>query len=292
MKTIPAFLIFLAIITGCNFSKSVKKDLLSGLTTMGSKLECEEVYLTVNDQRTTRNSFIYGETFYLNFSNVTGLTSESGNVFPGMKMIVLDKDGDTLMNTSDLIEKYPDGINYSPLLLSADLTVAAPIKSGAGYKMQVLIWDKKGDGKLNSEFDFNVKANELINVDVSNVSYQEAYIFSQGSDKVITDNKIKYNDNIYIIIEGLKGFNEENGMVFPGLSITGTDSQGNIILSKDDLLSDYTESGIAASDLSERVSANFRITGSDFSNPLHCDLKVWDKKGSAYIRTRMDLNIE
>ena len=292
MKTIPAFFIFLAIITGCKFSKSVKKDLVSGLTTMGSKLECEEVYLTVDDKRTNRNSFIYGETFYLIFSNVTGLTSEGGNVFPGMKMIVLDKNGDTLMNTSNLIEKYSDGINYSPLLLSADLTVAAPLQSGGEFKMKVLIWDKKGDGKLNSEFDFDVKANELINVDASNVSYEEAYIFSQGSDKVITDNKIRYNDNIYIIIEGLKGFNEENGMVFPGLSIIGTDSQGNVILSKDDLLSDYTESGIAASDLSERVSANFRITGSDFNNPLHCDLKVWDKKGSAYIRTTMDLNIE
>lgn len=292
MKTKLVLIILLINFAGCNFSKSVKKDLISGLTTMGSKLECEEVYLTVNDQRTTRNSFIYGETFYLNFSDITGLTSEDGKVFPGMKMIVLDKDGDTLMNTIDLIEKYSDGINYSPLLLSADLTVAAPIQSGAGYKMHVLIWDKKGDGKLNSEFDFNVKANELINVDASNVSYREAYIFSQGSDKVITDNKIKYNDNIYIIIEGIKGFKEENGMVFPGLSIVGTDSGGNIILSKDDLLAEYTESGIAASDLSERISANFRITGSDFNNPLHCDMKVWDKKGTAYIKTSMDFNIE
>ncbi|NSW95585.1 MAG: hypothetical protein HPY62_12835, partial [Bacteroidales bacterium] len=240
----------------------------------------------------TRNDFIYGETFFLNFSDVTGLTKENGSVFPGMKMIVLDQAGDTLMNTADLIEKYPDGISYSPLLLSADLTVAAPIKSGGEYKMKVFIWDKKGEGKLNSEFDFKVKVNDLINVEANGVSYEEAYIFSQGSDKVITDNKIKFNDNVYIIIEGLRGFKEEDGLVFPGLAITGSDSKGNIILSKEDLLSDYTQSGIPASDLAERVSANFRITGSEFNNPMHCDMKVWDKKGTSYIRTQMDMTIE
>lgn len=292
MKAKSVYIIFLIISAGCNFSKSVNKDLISGLTTVGSNLECEDVYLTVNDQRTKKNDFTYGETFFLNFSDVTGLTKENGNVFPGMKMIVLDNAGDTLMKTADLIEKYSDGISYSPLLLSADLTVAAPIKSGGEYRMKVFIWDKKGEGKLNSEFDFKVKANELIKVDLNDVSYEEAYIYSQGSNKVITDNRIKSNDNIYVIIEGLRGFKEDNGLVFPGLSISGTDSKGNVILSKDDLLSDYSESGIAASDLSERVSANFKITGSEFNNPMHCDLKVWDKKGPAYIRTRMDLTIE
>src|SRR4030043_1298806 len=97
-KIFLLFLIF-PVLGSCQFSKSAKKDLLSGLSSTGSNISCEDVYITVNNEKTTRNSFIYGETFYINFSNVTGLTKENGNVFPGMDMIVINALGDTLMHT-------------------------------------------------------------------------------------------------------------------------------------------------------------------------------------------------
>ena len=129
MKTTFAFIFLSLVLTCCNFSKSAKKDLMSGLSSTGNKISCDDVYLTVNDVRTTRNSFIYGETFFLNFSDVTGFAKENGNVFPGMKLMVINPAGDTMMQTADLMSKYPEGMNFSPLLLTADLTIAAPIKS-------------------------------------------------------------------------------------------------------------------------------------------------------------------
>ena len=292
MKTTFVLFLIFPVLGSCQFSKSAKKDLLSGLTSTGSNISCEDVYITVNNERTTRNSFIYGETFYLNFSNVTGLTKVNGNVFPGMNMIVVDDVGDTLMHTDDLITSYPDGMNYSPLLLTADLTVADPIKSDGKYAVIINIRDKKGKGTYRSKYDFTVKKSDRIAIESSKVEYNEVYIYSQGNDKVIIDNKIKYNDNVYIIIEGLKGFAESNGMVFPGLSIKASDSAGNIVLESDDLFTEYNSSGIAADDLAERVSAHFSVPGTQFNNPLHCELTVYDKKSDAKIKAATDLVVE
>jgi hypothetical protein len=292
MKTTLTLFFLLLVLNSCNFSKSVKKDLMSGLSSTGNNISCEDVYLTVNDERTTRNSFIYGETFFLNFSDVKGFAKENGNVFPGMNLVVVNPAGDTLMQTSDLMSKYTDGMNYSPLLLTADLTLATPIKSKAEYTAFVNIWDKKGEGTYRSKFDFKVRENDKMTIESSKVTYDEIYLFSQENDKVITDNKIKLNDNIYIIIEGLKGFNEANGMVFPGLTIKVTDSAKNAVLDSDDLFLEYSESGIAAIDLADRVSAHFSVQGTQSNNQLHCELTVWDKKSDAKIKVITDLVLE
>jgi len=292
MKTTLTLFILLLVINSCNFSKSVKKDLMSGLSSTGNIISCEDVYLSVNNERITRNSFIYGETFFLNFSDVKGLKKENGNVFPGMNLVVVNTTGDTMMLTNDLMSKYSDGMDFSPLILTADLTLAAPIKSKGEYTVFVNIWDSKGEGTFRSKFDFKVLENDKISIESSKVKYDEVYLYLKGNDKVITDNKIKLNDDTYIIIEGLKGFNEVNGMVFPGLTIKASDSAKNIILESEDLFSDYGASGIAAIDLANRVSAHFSVTVKQFENPLHCEMTLWDKKSDAKIKVITDLVLE
>ncbi|MCX6260856.1 MAG: hypothetical protein NTY95_08465, partial [Bacteroidia bacterium] len=203
MKPTLTLFFLLLVLNSCNFSKSAKKDLMSGLSSTGNSISCEDVYLTVNNERITRNSFIYGETFFLNFSDVKGFAKENGNVFPGMNLVVVNPAGDTMMQTNDLMSKYADGMNYSPLILTADLTLAAPIKSKAEYTAFVNIWDKKGAGTFRSKFDFKVRENDKISIESSKVKYDEVYLYSKGNEKVITDNKIKLSDDTYIIIEGL-----------------------------------------------------------------------------------------
>jgi len=292
MKPTLHFLLLLLILTGCQYSKSVKKDFISGVSSTGNIISSEDVYLTVNGEKTQRSSFIYGETFTFNFSDVTGFKKENGNVFPSMIMNVINVSGDTLMKTGDLISNYPDGMNFSPLLLTADLTVASPIKSEGNYTAIINIRDRKGDGTLSSKFDFTVKKSDRIVIEPSKVAYDEIYIYSQGKDKVITDNRINFNDNVYIIIVGLKGFAETNGMVFPGLSIKASDSANNIVLESDDLFTDYSNKGIGSINLAERVSAHFSIPGTQFNNPLHCELTVWDKKSDARIKVISDMVVE
>ncbi|MCX6254660.1 MAG: hypothetical protein NTV31_09325, partial [Bacteroidia bacterium] len=142
MKTTIFAILISVVLTGCQFSKSVKKDLISGLTITGNNLSCDEVFLSVNNEKTDRNLFIYGETFFINYNDIKGFIRENENVFPGMELVIRNQAGDTVMQTNDLYSEYPSGINYSPLMLTADLTVASPIKSKGEYTLYVKIWDK------------------------------------------------------------------------------------------------------------------------------------------------------
>lgn len=289
--TISAFLIAV-LVTGCQFSKSVKKNLISGLTATGDILTCNDVYLTINNERSAENSFNYGEMVYLVFNDIQGFTKEGGKVFPLMQIVVTDNSGDTAIFADDLYSEYTEGMDYSPLQLTADVTVATPIKSGGEYTMSVKISDRKGKGTFSSILRFNVRSNERIKADPMNVTYDEIYFYSQGNDKVITDGKINFDDIIYIIIEGLKGFKEENGLVYPGLSLSAVDSEANPLLKDDDLFGEYTETGVAVSDFSSRVSAHFKILGSEFSNPLRVEMLVWDKKSDGKIKVTAEFELE
>lgn len=294
MKKVLFILIIPALIAGCQFSRSVKKDFVSGITSSGKNISCEDVYVTVKNERKQGNTFIYGETFVINFEDVTGLARTDEKVFPEMTMTVVNTSGDTLFRSNNLTSGYPDGISLSPLTLTANLTVAAPIKSKEEYKLFVDISDKKGDGTFRAEFKFNVVENEKIAVEATGVSYDEVYLFSEGTGTVITDNRIKYDDNIYIITEGLKGFSETGGMVFPGLSVKVTDASGAKVIAGDDLFAGYDATGLSSADLMRRVSAHFSIPKTDINiiNPLNCEIIIWDKKSQAKIKVTASLTLE
>jgi hypothetical protein len=293
MKTIFSVILISAILTGCQFSKSVKKDLISGLTTTGNVLSCNDVYLMLNNEKTTLNSFRYGERIYIYYDDIQGFTRINGKVFPAMEIAIVNQTGDTVLYSEDLYSGRTEGMDFSPLKLSADLTLASPIKSKGKYTLNVIITDNKGPGTYSSKLKFSViPDNQIIVIPSNGVTYDEIYLYSQVKDKVITDSKIAFNDNIYIMIEGLKGFREENGRVFPGLSLIATDSVDDEILNYDDLFKEYTETGIAVSDFTSRVSTHFKVTGDEFNNPFHCELVVWDKKSTARINVTSDMTLE
>lgn len=292
MKTTLSVMLIAAVLSGCNFSKSVKKDLISGLTTTGSVLTCNDVYLSVNNERTTRNTFYYGEMLHLIFNDIQGFSRENGKVFPSMDILVTDSAGDTILKANELYSEYSEGMDYSPLELTADITIASPIRSGRDYTLLVSIKDKKGPGTYVSRLKFSVKENERLKIEKNGVTFTEAYLYSQGNNKIINDGKIKFDDNIYLIVEGLKGFREENGLVYPGLSLSIIDSLKNVILNYDDLLSEYNESGIASSDFTSRVSSHFKITGDQANNPLHCIMDIHDKKSDAFVKISTDLILQ
>ncbi len=292
MKTVILTFLLLTALSSCDFNKSVKKNLVSGLTAYGDGLSCENVYLSVNGEKITRNSLIYGEEFYVNFNNIEGFKKENENVFPDMRLFVLNKTGDTVFQTNDLCSEFADGINKSPLLLTANLTVAAPIHSNNQYTLYVKIRDKKGTGTYTAKFDFRVNPGELIKIDGNKVTYNELYLFSRDRDKVILDNKIRFDEDIYLLFEGLKGFREENGKVFPGLGIKAFDNDGKTILEESDLFGGYTETGITTSDFNSQVLSKFKFTGSEVKNPINCEVTIWDKKSDAKIKATINLILE
>ena len=291
MRISSVTIILLALFSGCQFSKSVNKDLVSGLLTKGDGLSCEEVYLTSGGEKINRNKFIYGEEFIMNFNNIEGFTEENAAVFPLMSMIVVSTQGDTVLYADDLYSNYPDGIKLNPLLLTSEITVAAPMESGKEYKLYIKISDKKGKGVFSGEFGFNVVPNDKIVTEKTGVEYNEIYLYSKEQERVITDNKVSTNETTYFVFEGLTGFSEDGGMVFPGLSIKGTDKGGKLILDFDDLFAEYSETGLSVVDFNKRILSNFTLSGTELLNPLHCEILIWDKKGEAKIKSVTDLEV-
>ncbi|MEI6050272.1 MAG: hypothetical protein WCS03_15320, partial [Bacteroidota bacterium] len=178
MRTLITSILLLVALSGCQFSKSVKKDLISGLLTIGDGLSCEDVYISVNDEKTDRTTFVYGEEFLVKFNNIEGFVKDDEYVFPGMKLVILGMKGDTIMQTNDLYSDYTNGLKLTPLLLTSVLTVASPIKSKGEYVLHVNIWDKKGKGKFNAKLNFKVIPNDKIVTEAVNVLYDEIYLFS------------------------------------------------------------------------------------------------------------------
>jgi hypothetical protein len=289
MKIAITSLFLIISLSSCNFSKSFNKDLISGLLTKGDGLSCESVYLTINGEKVERNTFVYGEQFLVNFNNIEGFKKENENAFPGMKMVVLSKTGDTVLQSNDLYDKE---LNFSPLLLTSDVTVAVPMKSKNDYTLHVYIWDKKGSGKFSAAFDFKIIPNGKIITESNKVSFNEIYLFSKERSKVLTDNKMRLNENTYIILEGLTGFKEENGMVFPGLGFKGTDSDGKTILDYEDLFADYSKNGLAVADFNAQVASHFILSTTEFKSPLHFELTIWDRKSDAKMTSKADLTVE
>ncbi|MGB4293999.1 MAG: hypothetical protein WBJ37_14100 [Bacteroidales bacterium] len=282
----------LVFLSECNFNRTVSKDLISGITVSGNDLSCDDIFVTVNEEKKTGNTFVYGEKFVINFNNLTGFARTDDKVFPEMSLFVVNNSGDTVLRSVNLMSDYGEGISITPLLLTASLTVASPVKSKEDYRAIVKITDKKGTGKLTAVYPFKVVGNEKINIELNNATIGEAYVYSEEDDRVITDNIINFGKNIHIVIEGIKGFNEIDGTVFPGLSFKATDSENNIVLASEDLFAKYTESGTDAASLARRVSPWFSIPETDIKNPLHCEVIVWDKKGSARVRVTTDLVVE
>lgn len=275
------------LLLSCDFNKSVKVDLLSGLSSKGNGLRANDVYVTVDDQKVKRNSFTYGERFYLNFSDVAGFKKEGANVFPGMELSVVNETGDTVMYYDDMYADKTNGVDVSPLFLNTYLTVAKPIMADNKYTLFVNIWDKKGEGTYQATFDFDVKPNEHIHIEKDkSISYDNVYLFSKEQGRTIVDNKINVGETYYLLIEGAQGFTINDGKISVGLSMKASDSNGGTIFNHEDMLGE----GEWEVDLvKEQVSAEFILKDHAITAPADFEFVLYDKNSEHKLVAKMSL---
>lgn len=182
MKKIFFAFVVILIFYSCDFKKSAHKDLITGLSTSGNGLSCEEGSIVVNDKVEQRNTFTFGEVVAFRFSNIEGFNEQNGSVFPGMSISIRDDKNNYVLQNEDIYASYTDGIKLSPLVLNAERTLARPIHSNNKYTVVIRIWDKKGDGNFSAGMNFEVKPNEQISVSKNNCNYSEIYLFSEKSN--------------------------------------------------------------------------------------------------------------
>lgn len=291
MKKYLLLLALPLLLSSCNFSKSVKVDLSTGISTTGDKLSCDDVFVTYNGKKISARTWVYGQNIQLNFRDMKGFELSDGKVFPDMDLYVADVKGDTIMSVRNMYSQYPDGIKMDQVDMSANLIMADPIHSDKDYKLIIFIYDTRGKGRFSLNYNFKVTRDENLKVETNNISLNEVYLFSGDRSSVIFDGNAKINEKVYFVIEGLNGLKEEGGMVFPGLSIKATGSDGSIILDNKDLFASTSETGISATDVKQKLLPNLTFSSSGFKNPVNCTIKLWDKKSDSKLVVNASLTV-
>ncbi|MBL7111299.1 MAG: hypothetical protein ISS19_05095 [Bacteroidales bacterium] len=195
------------------------------------------------------------------------------------------------MVTDDLYGSYTEGMDFSPLLLAATLTVATPMQSDNNYLLSVKVWDKEGTGTFTAKLPFEVVANDQIIIENNQTAYTEVYLFSGNTNQVITDQKVAFDEEVYLIFEGLTGFLEQEGNAYIGMSMVATDNAGHTVLANEDLLESYEETGISVNEIKDQIFANISFTKGVVTNPVHCEVVIYDKKGETSITAKTDLSV-
>ena len=273
----------------CSFAQFVKKDLKTGLTSRGEGISCDQVYLSDGEQIIRWNTFVYGETYYVNFDGIDGLKRENGRAFPDMQLLIVGENGDTAVHYTDMYADYEEGFENDPLELYAEVTVADPMHSGHNYTLYLTISDKRGNGTLESSLDFSIVRDDRIEVEGEKLGYREIYLFSMDSGLTILDGKVSFNETIYFLFEGLDGFSVRDEQVELGLSMLIRDGGGSVILEEADLFEDGIQK---YEDVHMQVASRLILTGEEIANPVHYEVRIWDKRSSGWIRASTKLLVE
>ena len=281
MKFIILFnLVICLFLSSCQ--SSIETDLNSGnsIKIESKGMTCKEVQIFVNGEKRDLEEYQYGDKISLNFINIEGLKRVGGLAFPGLKLLITNIKGDTMIFAEDMYENN-GGQKFDPMTLVADITAANPMFSGEKYLAKIDFWDKKGDAKLHAEFRFSTKANELIQVKNKKITHKEVYIFSEKNQQVVSDNAFENDDKIYFILEGIEGFKIQDGLVFPGCMIEVKNKAGEVVLHEDNLLQQYYDNGINYENIREKIYFSLNDVALKSSEELTVHAILIDKLSDA-----------
>ncbi len=290
-KLIGAFMLMVIVVfVSCNFNKSVHKDLETGAFSKGDGIGCDDVLITVNGELDKRNQFVYGEKINLVFNNVIGLKKIDSLTYPALSMYIVKNGKDTLLAKPNLLEKLKNGVNLSPLQLRTTFKAVLPHENNEKYKVHVNIWDNKGDGTFTYELPFTVKKNEVLKVKSSGLKYSKSYLYNETLKEVVASKNIKSNHTFVLVLENVEGMSQKEGRVFPVFSINMKDSNGEKIITNENVLKRYEEKGLLVNDLKGgRLTTKLTFTKGVFNNPYKLSAKLSDKNSSKQIEISGDL---
>ncbi len=150
----------LLILTACSFSKGVKKDLTTGVSTSYNGFAMESISLVDgSDKALTSNEVALDTKFSIVFEGIENYTLKNERAFPGLSLQVTDAQGKDIINEGDLLASYTDGVSTEDAsVLRGSVTVGNPMVSGQTYHCKVRIFDKnKAESEIVSEMEFKVK---------------------------------------------------------------------------------------------------------------------------------------
>lgn len=258
MKKLFLVSLVLAVTYSCNYSKSFNKDFTTGMSVVGDGISCNDVTISVGEKAVGKPVFNFGDKLTFTFSGLEGFEVQGGKFFPGLEMTIKDLEGNVVSKLDDLFADLKGGASENSKDVKASLDLLNPIYSGQKFKLEVLIWDKKGKGKLTANLTFEILGNEAVEVSGGEgFSYNEVYLFSENNQAVISNNIITSDDKISLMVDGLTGLEETEGMVFPIVVFTVADSEGNLVFASENMFPNNVETGINAEDFTKGLTLTY-----------------------------------
>ena len=149
------FLVSLYSLAACNYSSGVsagvKKDLSTGLSTTYKNMAPDKVFLVMNGEVLNTSDIPLGQKFTVMNENVKGLKERDGKISMGCSLKITDEAGKIMLEEKDLFE---GGDIFKPEdagLLQCGVTTGEPMNWEEKYKVDVVFWDKYGDGKIENK---------------------------------------------------------------------------------------------------------------------------------------------
>jgi hypothetical protein len=140
---------FCFLITSCQFSKGVKKDLKTGLSTSYNGLAIDDIYLAdESGNRLSQNKIELGAKVLVVATGVDYFTEKGGKVFPGCQIILTDNNKTEILNLPDAFAATANGMpSAEAKTLQATLNTGQPMVTGATYHLFVRFYDKEDKEK-------------------------------------------------------------------------------------------------------------------------------------------------
>ena len=289
ISSILAISVIMMIFAGCNFSKSTDK--VTGIKTAGVGLTCSEVYLSKDERKIGRTTFIYGEKIMLNFSDLQGFVKIGEYIFPGLSVAITSESGDTILHLDDYFKDYTAGLNDLPVLMPINVITDAPVHSHGKYTQSVNIWDKEGIGIFSATLPFSVVENDEISVEKKQVNCQEFILYSGKDKQIITDQEMVRGEEVAMVFIGLTGFQEKEEEFDFGSRLIAIDNSGDTL---QDLSNQHQSSfnrSATTNELEAVIYAIVPINNNEITNPVQCKVFLYDNNSDASISAKFELTV-
>lgn len=160
IKSLFLLLSLSLLISSCQFSKGVKKDLNTGLSTSYNGLTLNDIYLAdESGKRLNDNTIPMGSKVLVIATGVDYFSEKEGKVFPGCSIILVDKNKKEILNLPDALADMKEGLpSREAKTLQAQLNTGIPMSTGETYHLNVRFFDKnKKENEIVSNADLVMK---------------------------------------------------------------------------------------------------------------------------------------
>lgn len=292
IKSLTILLLLSITFASCEIKDSYSKNPKTGMELKGDGLECPDVYLSMNDKKIERNTFVFGEMVRFNFNNIRGFKkNKSGAVYPKAELIVLDENKKKVMYDKDLFAHLKKGTKTTPLLLFTDFLPSLPHLNGEKYKIFINISDKKGKGTYSMSMPFTIIPNKNLKIESDGIDYSSVYLWDKGASQIITSKTISRKTKSILIIENLSGFQEDNGLYYPIISIECTDAKGNFIILEEDLIGEERSKLGITLDKLKQLPIYLTFEEIKHNNPLQLKVKIRDLRSDHILEIETQLKV-